>query len=181
MVDGRIKGNLFENKVCRLLSVWLVSDEYVDTKQFTVFDLPFRRASTDRMPLVGHWNGQGDILHTAAMGIVCPFCVECKSQKGWELDGILMNPKWPPWGWWDQCKKQAAKVAATPLMFFTRPHRRVYVVVDKETAQCLTLKPEHGPLLRVERPSGERVVVSAVENLLAVPKRRVRALVNAVS
>ena len=181
MVDGRRKGEAFENEVCRLLSVWLVAEKYADKERFSVYDLPFRRRSTDRMPLVGHWNGQGDILHTAGMGIAFPFCVECKSKKGWELDGILMNPKWPPWGWWEQCKKQATKVVATPLLFFTRPHRRVYVVVDRETAQCLQLRPKHGPVLRVERPSGERVVVTASENMLAVPRLKVTALANAVS
>ncbi len=174
MVDGKVKGERFENEVCRFLSAWLISEEYADKKAFKVYDLPFRRRFTDTTPLDGHWEGQGDILHKP--GIEFALCVECKDRKNWELDGLLANRKWPPWQWWEQCKRQAERVSLKPLMFFTRPFRRIYVMVNKETAECLELKPNHGPVLRVQSLTGERVVVTLADNLAEVSRVTVARL-----
>jgi hypothetical protein len=176
MVDGKAKGDLFENKICRFLSAWLVSRKYADKKAYKVYDLPFRRRFTDTTPLDGHWSGAGDILHKP--DIEFALCVECKDRKNWELDGLLANRKWPPWSWWEQCKRQAERVHLKPLMFFTRPFRQVYVMLDEETAQCLQLKPEHGPVVYVQSPTGERLVVTLAENLYAVPRTTVARLGN---
>lgn len=176
MVNGKAKGDLFENVICRFLSAWLVLDEYADKKAFKVYDLPFRRCFTDTVPLDGHWEGQGDILHQP--DIEFALCVECKDRKNWELDGLLANRKWPPWLWWEQCKRQAERVNLRPLMFFTRPFRRVYVMIDKGTAECLELQPYHGPVLRVQNPTGEHVVVTLADNLARVPRETVARLGN---
>ncbi len=176
MVDGKTKGDLFENAICRFLSAWLVSEEYADKKAFKVYDLPFRRRFTNTTPLDGHWAGEGDVLHKP--GIEFALCVECKDRKNWELDGLLANRKWPPWLWWEQCKQQAERVQLRPLMFFTRPFRQVYVMLDKETAECLELQPNHGPVARVQNPTGERVVVTLAQNLADVRREAVARLGN---
>jgi hypothetical protein len=66
-------------------------------------------------------------------------------------------------------------------MFFTRPFRQVYVMMNKETAECLELKPNHGPVLRVQNLIGERVVVTLADNLAEVPRATAARLGNGTS
>lgn len=169
MRDGNRKGAAFENGVCRILSVWLVPGEWGEAK---VYELPFRRRFTDTTPLVGHWEGQGDILHSP--NVTCPFCIECKKREKWDLDGMFGAPKWPPWEWWEQTKEQAGKTDGLhPLMVFTRNRRECYVLLEREVKECLQLKPKHGPVVQVERPSGERLVLALMGDLTDVPRARV--------
>ena len=173
MVDGRAKGNNFENVVCRGLSRMLCPEQ--DWTRVPVRRLPFRRRFTDVTPLDGHWEGEGDVLHVP--GIVCPFCIEAKDQEGWELDGLVKNTKWRPWGWWEQCKEQAGRTDGLwPVLFFTRNFRPIYVLVERELQQCLEIAPEQAPVLCVRRPGGERLTIARMQDFLAVPLGRVRAL-----
>lgn len=181
MVDGRAKGNRFENDVCRMLSVWVEGPQYANAKVYT---LPFRRRFTSNTPLDGHWEGEGDILHTP--DIEFPFAVECKNQEGWELDGLVGAPKWKPWSWWEQAKDQAQRAGKLPLLIFTRKHRQVLGMLEKEVAKCLKIRPLHAPVVAVTRPlknglstSGKRrrlrskresVVVALMSDLMEVPR-----------
>lgn len=139
-----------------------------------VFELPFRRRFTDSTPLDGHWEGAGDILRRP--DIAFPFCVECKKQEGWELDGMLANDKWPPWGWWDQAVTQAEKVGLHPLMIFARNLRQNYVLLKETTGIWLNLQPHHGPVTTVRRSSGESLVLALASDLVRVPAKRVNSL-----
>lgn len=171
MRNGKAKGDDFENRVCRLLSIWLVPGDW---KKAKVWALPFRRRFTDTTPLDGHWTGSGDVLHRP--GIKFPFTVECKKQEKWELDGMFGAPKWRPWKWWSQARDQAYEAGLHPLLIFTRNCRPLYVLMEKEIAEWLHLKPKRGPVLRVERPAGPRLVLAVMDDLTAVPRARVAEL-----
>ncbi len=175
MRNGKAKGDEYENHVCRIMSVWIVPGKW---SKAPVWKLPFRRRFTDTTPLDGHWDGQGDLLH--APRVAFPFCVECKKIEGWEIDGALANAKWPVWSWWEQAKRQARKTWKTnglyPLLVFSRNRKPDYVLLEEEVAQCLGLRPKSGPVLRVERPDGERLVLALLSDLTAVPKGTVTAL-----
>lgn len=175
MTDGRSKGNKFENEVCRAISQWLVPD--TDWSKVPVRGLPFRRQFTDVTPLTGHWEGEGDILHVP--GIMCPFCFETKKQEKWELDGILANAGWPPWGWWEQCVEQANRTDGLwPVLFFSRNRRGIYCMIEEELDACLKVKSSSESVLQVKRPGRncEVVTVATLEVVVAVSLSRIRRL-----
>lgn len=166
MVDGREKGNKYENAVCRVLSVWLFPD--LDPKT-PVEHLPFRRRSTSVMPIEGHWNGAGDILHRPGLEKRWPFCVECKHVEGWTLDG-LFNEKWPVWSWWAQAERQAARARRRPLLVCGRNRQRDYALLRAEDAACLALPKSL--VVRVERPSQPAVVLVLLQDLVKTKVER---------
>lgn len=179
VVNGRRKGNQFENEVARPISRWLAPQHTPD--DCPVYDLPFRRRSTSIMPLAGHWHGEGDLLHKPLPGIVSPFCFECKKVEGWELDGLFGSPKWPVWKWWEQCHEQAVRASLIPLMIFTRNRRSLLVMVEQWAQQKLAILPRNAPVLyasppvtvNVHRP---KVVLATLDDLVRVPLARVRKL-----
>ena len=130
MVNGRRKGNDYENRICRILSTWLVPGEW-GKGQCPVYDLPLRRRSTSVMPIEGHWHGHGDILHKPFVDDP-PFAFECKNQECWTLDGFMENARWPVWDWWEQAKDQAAASLLHPLLLFTRNRKKDYVIIEEE-------------------------------------------------
>lgn len=166
MVNGKQKGDSFENAVCRALSRWF--DPTLPEK-VKLADLPFRRRSTAIMPLAGHWEGNGDILHRPDLPHPWPFCVECKHVEGWELDGILANGGWVVWTWWSQAVEQAARDSAVPLLVFTRNRRTLCALLHEKTARCLRIEPRNGPVLKVATPAGESLVLARLDDLTAVP------------
>jgi hypothetical protein len=175
MVNGKAKGDRFENETCRFLSAWLVDKKYADAKRFKVYDLPFRRRFTDTTPLDGHWNGEGDILHRP--GITFPFCVECKDQEGWTFDALVSSSTCPPWKWWEQAVAQANRTDGLwPLMFFTRRYQNRYVMMEVEAAECLRLSPSKGHVVRVQRDSLPPVVVCLAEDLASISRNTVGGL-----
>ena len=128
MINGKAKGDAFENKVAKLLASWLYPVEG-DYKGVAMQDLPFRRRFTTGIPLEGHWNGQGDILHKP--GYDLPFCVECKKHEGWDIDGYFHSKNWVVWDWWEQAKEQADKVNKPPLLIFTRNRKKIYILIQE--------------------------------------------------
>lgn len=179
MTNGRAKGNKFENDVCRAISEWLAPRHTLPNPK--VYELPFRRRSTSIMPLDGHWHGEGDLLHKPLPGIVSPFCFECKKVEGWELDGAMYVEGWKVWSWWEQCLDQAEKVSLAPLLIFNRNRRPILIMVRESEQSCLKMQPKHGPVLHVQRPAGQNVVVARLDDLVRVPLARVKALSKALS
>lgn len=172
MVDGRAKGNRYENRICRVLSRWLLSGDW---DRCPVYDLPLRRRSTSITPIEGFWHGHGDILHKPYVDNI-PFAFECKDQEGWELDGLLANTRCPVWRWWEQAKEQAVAASLLPLLLFTRKRRKDYVMLDEEAMSCLQPKGRHGPVLMAKRPSGEAVGLLLLDDLVEVPRSLVTKL-----
>jgi len=168
MKDSRRRGGNFENATCRALSAWF---GYTSQR---LAELPFRRRSTSIMPLEGHWNGGGDILHRP--DVAFPFAVECKDREGWELDGALYVPTWPIWDWWEQAQEQARNARLCPLLVFSRNRRPHYVLLREREATWLKLKPKHGPVLALWRESGETVILAKLNDLTATDKRRAEKL-----
>lgn len=172
MVDGRAKGNKYENRVCRILSSWLVPGDWASCR---VAELPLRRRSTSILPLEGHWHGKGDILHKPFVDDP-PFAFECKHQEKWDLDGMLANARWPVWGWWQQAKDQAMSASLRPLLLFTRNLRKDYALMEEDVFSCLEPRPRHGPAVTLQRPSGERLALLLLDDLVGVPRARVKRL-----
>lgn len=168
MANGKAKGDKFENRVCRTISQWLVPGDW---SRGPVTELPFRRRYTASPSLEGFWVRGGDLLHREA--VKCPFSIECKNCEDWSLDGFT-NGKWPLWAWWKQCRDQARTVGRVPLLIFTRNRQPVYVFMAEETEVWLRLQPRSGPVLRLTRPTGERVVVALLDDLVRVPRTRAR-------
>ncbi len=165
MVDGREKGNKYENAVCRVLSVWLFPD--LDPKT-PIEHLPFRRRSTSVMPIEGHWNGAGDILHRPGLEGRWPFCVECKHVEGWSLDGVF-GEKWPVWSWWDQAERQATRARKKPLLVCGRNRKPDIALLRAEDASWLAQRLQ---VVRVERPKLPAVVVVLLQDLVKTKVER---------
>lgn len=106
----------------------------------------------------------------------CPFSFECKNQEGWELDGAFYAEQWEPWKWWGQCQEQARTVGRTPVLIFTRNRRPIYALMAEETGTCLSITPHHGPVVRLVRPDGARLWLVRLDDLVRVPRRRLRCL-----
>lgn len=171
MVDGRAKGNNFENAVCRALSLWLFPD--LDPKA-KVAELPFRRRTTAIQPVEGHWEGRGDILHRPDLGHPWPFAVECKNIERWSFDGIS-NSEWPVWSWWQQAVNQASG-GKHPFLVFTRNLKPNYVMVGVEVATCLQVEAQNGSVLHVGRPTNDPVVIALLDDLVQIPPERLASL-----
>jgi hypothetical protein len=137
------KGNRFMLAVSRLLSTWWCGTP----PNAAAAVLPFRPRSTSIMPVEGHWQGEGDILHRPGLKPAFPFAVECKDHEEGKLDAVLEAPNWPVWAWWEQTEKQAKAVALRPMLVFSRRHRDTYVMLDRPTAQLIELGPAHLPVL----------------------------------
>lgn len=171
VVDGRNKGARYMVDVCRILSHWICGTA-IDAK---AHELAFRPRSTSIMPVEGHWNGAGDILHRP--DVTFPFCVECKKQEGGDLGSILDARRWPVWDWWDQAVAQANRVDSIPLLIFARNRRENSVLMRRDTAEWLGLQPLSAPVLDIRRPNdGERLTLCLLRDLAArpVPKMRKR-------
>ena len=171
-MDSNRKGRIFENAMCRELSVWLVPGDW---ESVPVIQLPLRRRFVASVPLEGHWNGRGDILHQP--NISFPFCVECKNQEGWKLDGKGRERKtWPPWKWWRQCCEQAEDTDGLhPLLLFTRNRSPVYVLMKQGVSECLKLQPGNGPVEILPHPSGgQDLWLTTLDDLVKVPRARVQ-------
>lgn len=168
MVNGRRKGNDFENEVCIALSRW-VTPSSIPAKP-KLADLPFRRRSTSIMPLAGHWDGAGDILHRPSLSELWPFCVECKHVEGWSLDGALSST-WVVLEWWRQAERQARSVGLAPLLICGRNRRPSYAFLREGDVKCL--RPG-GPFVTIRSPDGP-VVVTLLQELTATNLRRWRS------
>lgn len=170
MVNGRDKGARYMVDVCRLLSHWVCGtpeDANADV-------LAFRPRSTALLPMEGHWDAKGDLLSRPALRF--PLCVECKKHENGYLDGLLDAPKWAVWTWWEQAKEQASANRETPALIFCRNQRDNRLVIAKETATCLGLKPIHGPQIDITRTSGETLTLCLLADLLALPVGRLKRL-----
>jgi len=167
MVNGRNKGNKYENAICLALSRWLLPSLPFPAR---VEQLPFRRRSTSIMPLDGHWNGTGDILHRP--DIEWPFCVECKRIEGWTLDGVF-NDGWPVWDWWLQAWKQARSAGLAPMLLLGRNRKPDYVLLRVEDAACLGLTAKRLPkFVTCQTADGEQLALLLLSDLvLADPAR----------
>lgn len=171
MVNGRRKGNNYENTICRALSLWLCEDVGPATP---LAQLPFRRRSTSIMPLDGHWHGAGDILHRPSADGLLPFCVECKAIEGWSLDGWFSD-RWVVWSWWEQAARQAEQVGLSPLLLCSRSRKSDYAFLRESDASCLQLKRT----ATLARPSGERVSVVLLDELVQTPRQLLRGVLPA--
>lgn len=170
MKTQRRKGNSSEVDVCRWLSAWVNGERKVQT-HVPMRDLPVRRRTTSVMPVEGHWDGAGDLV--VRPGLYFPFACEVKNRGRWELDGVISGgPDWTVWEWWAQCCEQAAKVKRYPLMLFRRNRREWLAMLPESVAICLNVFPKNRPLLRVERPDGQRVVVCWIGDLIATDLKR---------
>jgi hypothetical protein len=169
VVDGRRKGNAYENAVARPLSEWLAPhNDSVNYRTCPVSSLLFRRRPADNDNIVTDWVGGRDLLHRP--DLCFPFSVECKAwEVSFELHALFSTGA--IWVWWNQAEEQARaqtrrneELARTwpvvaPLLIFTKNRDFDYVVVPQGVAQCLNLKPHDGPSLTVDRPNREEAVV----------------------
>ncbi len=160
--------------VCRELSCWLCTRG--ECQQCSPSQLLFRRRSTSIMPLEGHWEGRGDILHRP--DVKFPFAVECKKREGWQLDDVF-SIRGAPLQWWSQAERQARESHLHPLLVFTRNRRPVYVMLEEGSATCLKLHPREGAVAVVPPPVGEqrpRLVLALLDDLTATAPGRQRLL-----
>lgn len=165
-----VKGRSFENVVCRSLSQWLVDGDW---RNATVYELPFRRQTTNSMPSTGHWEGKGDVIHMP--GIDFPFAVEAKNREGWKFDGMFTCDKWPVLAWWKQAVAQADESGLLPILFFTRNRQPIYCAVSQEVAQCIKLSAQNLFLVLIFSSSSENenVVVTKLDDLVQVPRKHI--------
>ena len=175
MKDSRGIGNRFENEICLVLSEWLAPELLPASKR--VVDYPFRRRTTSREPLEGHWEGKGDILWRP--DAICPFAIECKFGYGFDLDGLLNAPKWIAWSWWEQAKRQALPTQAHPLLIVSRARMHPVTFMLLETYECLRLneRSEQTALI-VQHPKAQPDILAIVPmfELIRTPLQNVLAV-----
>lgn len=164
MVDGRVKGNKYENAVARTLSGWVSEDDdLTNYRTCPVSELLFRRRQADNDNVVTTFVGGRDLMHKP--GICFPFTVECKDWKvSFELSTLFRNGD--IWKWWQQTEDQAsAEPGGWPLLVFSKNQNPDYAIIYEEAASCLRLKPCDGPVLAIQRPSGRTVVLALLSDL----------------
>ena len=172
MTEGRIKGQKFMLDCCRVLSNWWFRTP-LDAHYTT---LPLRPKSTIIAPMEG-WARKGDLDVNPRFSDDWPFAVECKKiegSNGWrELERMFEQPKYPLWAWWMQCKDQAATWEnAHPLLLFSRNRTRTYALVQYETLEWLKPEACRGPIVKVERQTGETLGLLLLDDLVAAEKPR---------
>jgi hypothetical protein len=170
MVDSRRKGQAAMNTVCKTFTQWLFPDTPTNTP---VYSLPFRVRSTSIMPVEGHWDGKGDILHRP--DIHFPFCTEVKKHEGWTLDA-LFRPKSPIWKWWEQCTNQADACSGIPLLIFMRNRIEPYVLLPFGAYH--TLHPTtHGSMNLTLSHDSQKLTVCLLKDLIKADPEKLTELV----
>jgi len=118
------------------------------------------------MPIEGHWEGEGDILHRP--GVLWPFVVEAKDRQEWgTLDGVFTRKKWPLWGYWDQAAGQADRFsrragrAHAPMLIVKRVRFPAIVVMGVVPVGRLWLHRYAATCQTVMVARGERGIVMA--------------------
>lgn len=174
MVNGRSKGNKYENTVCKTLSRWIDPSIREDAH---VEHLPFRRRTTSVVPLEGHWRGHGDILHRPDLRYPWPFCVECKAVQGWTFDGMFVDT-WSVWAWWEQARNQARDAGLSPLLALRRNRTPDHALLRCEDAECLRLEQAAvGTIVRLVHPKqGDEIVIARLDDLVRTDPRRLSAV-----
>jgi hypothetical protein len=164
MTDGRRKGQTFMLEQCRVLAHWWFGTPL--SLHYTM--LPLRPKSTVVAPMEG-WARKGDLDVHPQHATDWPFAVECKNDERWEgLERLWESPKYPLWSWWKQCVAQAGTWEnAHPLLLFSRNRRKTYVLARYKTLEWLDSKPQHGPVVRLERPSEEPLGMLLLDDLVA--------------
>ena len=171
MVNGRRKGNDYENEICRELSRWVRPSL---PAKVLLADLPIRRRSTSIMPINGLWHGAGDLLHKPELDEVWPFCVECKKVEGWTVDGFF-NPKWSVRNWWDQAVAQARACGRVPLLICSRKQAPDYAILRERDAQCLRLQSLQ---LVLSQPGREDLSLLLLDDVVKAKPKLLRRLVS---
>jgi hypothetical protein len=161
MKDSRRKGNNGENEVCRALSVWASSGarkRLIDYTACPVSELLFRRRSTSIQPVVGHWNGKGDILHRPSVPF--GYCVEVKTGYIWSMDQAF-NPGWLVWEFWKQTVLQADSVKLQPMLIVKRDRMPAMSVLRERDFKAICSTVTRGKFggLAVLETSGQGSVV----------------------
>jgi hypothetical protein len=150
MTNGNEKGARFTRDVCKKLERWAGTG--------------FKPRPTIVEPIDG-WAVKGDVACNASARF--PFSVECKCIEGWELDGLYEQRKWPVWGWWEQCVRQAdAGKSIHPLLIFSRNRRKTYVLARQRTVEWLKPQPEYGPIVNVSTPERGRLAFLLLDDLV---------------
>jgi hypothetical protein len=176
MAEGRSKGQKFMLECCRALSHWWFATP-LDAHYTT---LPMRPKSTVVAPMEG-WSRKGDLDVDPRYSEDWPFSCECKkiegTDQGWkELERLFEQPKYPLWKWWEQCVAQAETWEnARPLLIFSRNRRRTYVLARARTLEWLDPRPTAGPIALLTRPTGERLGLLLLDDLVAVERPRPRS------
>ena len=170
-MGSRRKGNEYMREICRALSAWVCPTWSDVTDQAR---LPIRVRSTSVMPVEGHWQGKGDLLHRP--DFYFPFSVECKKHEAWSLDGFA-NKKWPVWAWWEQTCAQAGAHSGTldtvaPMLIFSKNRFPDFVMVRQDTATWLALTAKVAPIIVLGTEGNPPVVVTTLGNLTAHPLKR---------
>lgn len=175
MVDGRRKGNDYENEVARVLSAWAALDSDMTNYQTCPVDrLLFRRKPADNNNIVSDWKGGRDLIH--APTICFPFSIECKNwMVSFELSTLFRSRD--IWKWWQQTQDQAVAENQWPMLVFSKNLNPDYVIIPQGAAQCLELQPFAGPCMTVQRPgASEPVVLALLSDLTRAPWSLVRKL-----
>lgn len=156
------KGNSNEREVAKMLAEWWGSGEWMRT--------PSSGGWGRSKQVRADFNAAGDIVTTAAD---FPFCVESKSEEGWELEQLLRSPdKCPIAKWWDQTVRETPE-GKHPLLLFTRRLRPWYAMLAIPALARGLAEPKWRVWIR---GSTEDVFLTMADNLLAMPKETVLML-----
>jgi len=118
------KGSGFERKISKFLKEMWPDGEFERT--------PMSGGSQLRKG----WKLAGDIVTTS---LTFPFCVECKKQEKWRLEGLhlrdnIINK------WWHQALDESRLVGKKPLLIFSRNHSPIYAAIRTKDWPRETLK-----------------------------------------
>jgi len=148
------KGNSNEREVAKMLAAWWGSGEWMRT--------PSSGGWGRSKQVRDDFNAAGDIVTTATD---FPFCVEVKSEEGWELEQLLRSPeKCPIAKWWKQAVDETPE-GKHPLLLFTRKMRPWFVMAIPPLYPILT-----EPTWQVWVPQTGRVCLTLASSLMAIPK-----------
>jgi len=131
-INGRDKGNGFENKIAKRLGDWS--------------ETPWRR-----VPLSGGWDKtiiSGDVFCIEeyerkkstdhSQHICVPLSFECKCDESWDFLQLFNNSeKAPIKVWWKQASDDAIKAKKEPSLVFTKNYTPIFIVIKRSTLDKL--------------------------------------------
>jgi len=132
-MNGKSKGNAFERKICKNISMWWSGGERDDIfwRTHSSGGRYTQRQKQDKMT----YNQEGDITNTHPQGLdfIDNVIVECKHYRNINLWGIITGSKNKLIEWWDKLKDTAEKENKIPWLIVKENNKPILLITDDTT------------------------------------------------
>lgn len=129
---GKQKGNSFENKVARMLSIWISSGE---NKDLFCRSPASGAKATINFKLGEMYSDQaGDIIATGDKGfaLTSVFFLECKHYQNLNIDGLIYGTKSGIIEFWNKAHKESIQHNRLPMLIARQNNKPIILGLNKQ-------------------------------------------------